>query len=79
MGVGRDSANFFKRGVIGLIKNIFVFGLLILIGYFGYKFISANYAKDANYGLMLMGLFVGDLIFCLIVERYINRVLLKGV
>ena len=78
MGVGKNSANFVKKGVIGLIKNIFVFGLLILIGYLGYKFISANYVKDPNYGLMLMGLFVGDLIFCVIVERYINRVLLKG-
>jgi len=79
MGIGRDSANFFKRGVIGLMRVVFVFGLLILIGYFGYNFINANYAKSPNYGAILLGFFVGDLIFCVIVEKYIIKVLFKSV
>jgi uncharacterized membrane protein len=77
MGIGRDSANFFKRGLIGLIKIVAVFGLFIMIGYFGYKFISANYAASPNYATIVFGFFVGDLIFCAIVERFIDRVLLK--
>jgi hypothetical protein len=77
MGIGRDSANFFKRGVIGFIKIVVTFGLLIMIGYFGYKFISANYAASPNYATILFGFFIGDFIFCVIVERFMNRVLFK--
>lgn len=79
MGIGRDSANFFKRGVIGFIKTVFVFGLLFLIGFLGYKFISANYATSPNYAGILLGFIVGDFIFCIIVERFIDKVLLKDI
>ncbi len=78
MGVGKDSANFFISGVIAIVKIVFVFGLVILIGYLGYRFISANYATSPNYGIILAGFFLGDFIVCVIIERFIDQVLLKG-
>ena len=78
MGIGKDSANFVTRGIIALIRTVFIFGLLFLIGYLGYKFLSANYATHPNYGVMLVGLVIGDFVFCTIVEKYIVQVLLKG-
>ncbi len=78
MGLGKDSAQFFIRGILVALKTVFVFGLLIMIGYVGYKFLSANYGTHPQFPFIVMGFVVGDFIFCVIVERFIDRVLLKG-
>ena len=78
MGLGKDSANWFISGIIGIVKVIFVFGLVILIGYFGYKFLSANYGTHPYFPHIVAGFMLGDFIFCVIVERFLDQVLLKG-
>jgi hypothetical protein len=78
MGIGRDSANFAKKGITNFVLGVAGIGLFVLILYFGYKFLTANYATHEYYSLMMLGLFVADFAFCIILGRYIEQVLLKG-
>ncbi len=78
MGIRKDSADFVMRGILVSVKTVFVFALLVLIGYVGYKFISANYSTHPRYVIILLGFFIGDFFFVVIVERFIDQVLLKG-
>ncbi len=77
MGIGKDSANFAKRGITNIVGTIFILGLFVLIMYFGYKFLTTNYENNPYLGLMIMGLFIGDLAFIKMVGMYIDQVLLK--
>jgi hypothetical protein len=78
MGIGRDSANFVKRGILTVLLGVFTIGLTLLTGYFGYKFLRAHYETSPYYTVILLGFFVGTMIFGLIVEKYIVQVLFKG-
>ncbi len=78
MGIGKDSADFAKRGIMNFISTIFFLALFVLIIYFGYKFLVATYGINHPYiTFMLFGLFFGDVIFCSTLGKYIDEVLLK--
>ncbi len=78
MGIGRDSANFAKRGIMNFISFIFFLALFVGILYVGHKFFMANYAVDGRYNPLLgLGLVIADWLFCSTLGRYIDEVLLK--
>jgi hypothetical protein len=78
MGIGRDSANFVKNGVISLFFAISGIVLFCLILYFGYMFLGRNYLESDYFPLMVIGLFLGDAVFCTMLLKYIEEVLFKG-
>ncbi len=77
MGIGRDSADFAKRGIISLVLGVFGIVLFVLIMYFGYKFLSTTYENHPYLGLMVIGWFLGDMVFISILSKYVDEVLLK--
>jgi hypothetical protein len=78
MGIGRDSANFAKRGIINFISFIFFLALFVGILYYGYKFLVATYGINHPYmTLIIGGLLLGDILFCTTLGKYIDEILLK--
>lgn len=78
MGIGKDSANFARRGILNFISTVFFLFLFVMILYFGYKILTATYGiNHPNMTLMLGGLLLGDILLCTTLGKYIDEVLLK--